>query len=100
MQVEIKRAEFVAQLDEWRSDARVYKLDPPHRYVDWNDDDQEKSLDYVIVSAVVAYSGPEVLIFPAKKVGDTFEPISMLEIAGHRGTMDHEEELRDLGYEV
>jgi len=88
----MRAAKYIATLPDWKSDARVYELDPPM-------DDEPR---YVIVSAVVApYSGPETYIFPARKVGDVFETVDMLELDGSfRGALDHEQALGNAGYEV
>ena len=52
---------------------------------------------YVIVSAVYAYSGPETLVFPATADG---EVANWCEIGGGRGYEDHAIALEGMGYEV
>lgn len=80
-------------LSGMRGDARVFELDPPlegHRYV--------------VVSAVSAMrSGPELsgletYIFPANKKGE-IEDWGELE-GSQRGTLSHEDVLRDIGYTI
>ena len=76
-----------------RGDQRLYRVDPP--MTNYNGDD----FAYVVVSAVNAtYSGPETYIFGANETGDI---IDWGELDGSfRGDLDHEEALRNAGYEV
>lgn len=93
------QATLQATLPDWRGSAQVYRVDPPMTYRD--DADDPKTTDLVVVSAVVAYSGPETYIFPARKVGDSFETINMLELHGSfRGALDHAQALKNAGYEA
>ena len=86
---------LATNLDGWFGRARAYEVDPPMQY------DDEKATSYVVVSAVVAYSGPETLIFPAKKQGDVFDVINFGELEGSfRGALDHEAALNNAGYRV
>lgn len=68
----------IRKLTDFTGDAALYKLD------DGN---------YVIVSATVAYSGPETLIFPATPDGEIAD---WGEIGGGRGYLDHEMALATL----
>jgi hypothetical protein len=94
-------AKFITTLPDWRGDARVYELDPPLSDRQ-RDDDPGRKWVYVVVSAVVAWcSGPETYIFPARKDGDIFTTVDMLELDGSfQGALDHERALNNAGYEV
>ena len=79
-------------------DQRLYRLDPPIVKESWYEDDPEERYEYVVVSAVVAYSGPETYIFPADKDGNITD---WGELDGsYRGGMDHEAALANAGYTV
>lgn len=95
----MKKAYFVRDIAEWRSDAKLYRLSEPMADYKWHDDDPVKEYEYVIVSAVVAdYSGAETYIFPADAEGNAE---SMLELPGsQRGTLSHVKVLNDAGYTV
>jgi hypothetical protein len=83
----MKTATMVKRLDGWISDARLYKLGEPL-----------DGFDHVVVSAVVAYSGPETLIFGCDSHG---RPADYSDLRGSiRGIMDHAEALAGAGYEV
>ena len=74
---------------------RLYRLDPP-----LSDEYSESSpFEYVVVSATHAmFSGPETYIFPADETG---EITSWGELDGSfKGALDHEQALRNAGYEV
>lgn len=90
----MKQAVFVKKIEGWRADAHLYKLMPALQHVE---DDVVETIEFVIVSAVVAFGTPETYIFPAKDDG---EAISMVEMAGSfRGALDHAKALRNMGYE-
>jgi hypothetical protein len=82
----------VKEMDDWRGDAALYKLDPP-----LVDGDGEH--EYVVVSAADAFmSGPETYIFAADMNGhvDCF-----IELSGSfRGDLCHETALANAGYRV
>ena len=80
------------QTSEAGADQRVYRLDPPHV-------EDGETHDIVVVSAVYAlFSGPETYIFPGTVDGEVTD---FGELAGSfRGSIDHEEALRGMGYEV
>ncbi len=83
----MKKATLVMVLDGFKGDARLYRLSPPL-------EDNE----FVVVSAVDAYSGPETYIFPSNEDGDV---ISWGELEGSfQGDKDHEEALGNAGYVV
>ncbi|MHA2094583.1 MAG: hypothetical protein ACW98F_08140 [Candidatus Hodarchaeales archaeon] len=98
-------ATFIKRLNEWKSDARLYKLSSPISFTAWEIDDNDNDIEieistnYVVVSAVVAlFSGPETFIFPSDKDGNTLD---MLELPGSsRGHLNHIKALNDAGYSV
>jgi len=98
----MKTAKEIAQLADWRGDARVFELSEPTEYEGYNGEYVPMKTSYIIVSAAdVPYSGPETYIFPARKVGDVFEPIDMMELEGsYRGGLDHAEALEGAGYAI
>ena len=80
-----KVATFLKQLIGWRSYAALYRCEPPHG-----------GCEFVVVSAVEAYSGPETYIFPANANGTTK---NMTEMPGSfRGACDHYTALARAGY--
>lgn len=82
-----KRAVHVLRKDG-QGEGHVYRLDPPH-----------EGHEYVWVSAAVGpYSGPETNIFGCDSEGDVTE-WRVLD-GSYRGGLDHEEALRNAGYEV
>jgi len=86
------KATFIRQLEGWRSDARLYHLDPA---ISFETIDDMGKTDYVIVSAA-RMMGPETYIFPARKDGTA---INMLELSGSfRGSLDHAQALLNAGY--
>lgn len=102
-------AKLITALPDWVGEARVYQVDPPMAYRNYgagNDDylteGTEARTEYVIVSAVVAYSGPETYIFPARPSSDRpggFESINSLELPGSfRGALNHAQALDGAGY--
>lgn len=85
------KATLIENLAGWRSDARLYRVDPPMTY------DDNKKTNYVVVSAAnVHLSGPETYIFPANSKG---EVLDWLELPGSfRGALDHTRALEGAGY--
>lgn len=87
------RAILVKSLTGWTGEACLYRVDPPIGC--W---ETEKSYEYVVISATVAYSGPETFIFGSDSQGnvDDFE-----ELPGSRkGTLSHSKILEELGYNI
>jgi len=65
---------------------KLYRVDPPVRVSEWDDENLEKT-EYVVVSAANTYSGPETFIFPSDADGNVTH---WVEIAGSsRGDLDH-----------
>ena len=102
-------AKMLAKLGDWIGDARVYEVDPPVVYTDYDYDSEtdegtyKKLLtSYVIVSATtVPMFGPETYIFPAEKQGDVFEVGDWCVLDGSfRGEINHEQALANAGYTV
>lgn len=85
---ESKTATLVKRyLPSFNGAARLYHLSEP---LDGH--------EFVVVSAVVAYSGPETYIFPADESGKV---TGWCELHGSfRGELDHESALEGAGYEV
>jgi hypothetical protein len=77
---------------------KIYRLDPPIPS-DHYDRSVPESFQYVVVSAAeVMYSGPETYIFGSDESG---EILSFSELEGSfQGALDHEQALRNAGYEV
>lgn len=95
-----KKAMFIEDISHnFNGDVGLYKLDPPYKYKRDYDDDGERTVEYVAVSAVFAmFSGKETYIFPANEKG---EITSWGELEGsYRGDLNHDRALRGLGYEV
>lgn len=85
-------AKFVKMLDGWRGDARLYELSAPVS------NESGGEFNFVIVSAVVAYSGPETYIFQASPDGKC---VSFAEMQGSfRGELSHAEALAGLGFAI
>jgi hypothetical protein len=83
----MKTAKFVRDLENWKSDARLYQLSPPLA-----------GNEYAIVSAVCVFGEPETYIFPADRNGKAIE---MLELEGsYKGGLDHGKALENAGYRV
>src|SRR5690349_19484746 len=95
------KATLVRRINDWKGDARLYRVEPPLRYDTWGDEDkdQEAATGYVIVSAAdVPFSGPETYIFAASEAGDVLD---WGELDGSfRGGLDHREALSGAGYEI
>jgi hypothetical protein len=83
----MKKATLVKTLDGFNGDARLYRVDPP---LEGN--------EFVVVSAVFAYSGPETYIFPSDADG---EVVSWSELEGSfNDGIGHKEALNNAGYVV
>ena len=79
---------------------RLFRLDPPLRQRDWFADGDEEVFtehEIVVVSAAVAFGSPETYIFPADRSGEITD-YGELE-GSFRGRLDHEEALRNAGYD-
>lgn len=85
------------RLPNFSGHVRLYEVTPPMTSEDL--DGNVVSRSYVVVSATnVVFSGPETYIFPATQDG---EVTSWGELAGSfQGGLDHEQALRDAGYEI
>ena len=96
----MKTAKFIKKCDWGTGDVRLYELSEPVEYVEpWKyDDPPVKLTKFVAVSAAIAYSGPETLIFPSDENG---EVIDWGELDGSfQGGMDHAEALKRAGFEL
>lgn len=85
---------------EANGDQKLYRLTPPMPgWEPWSDDEKQAHWDYVVVSAVNAmFSGPETYIFGADSAG---EILDWSELDGSfKGALDHEQALRNAGYEA
>jgi hypothetical protein len=85
-----------------RGQQRLYYLDPPVTFIDYNYDTNEESdnyTNYVVVSAAtVPFSGPETYIFPSNKEGEIKD---FNELYGsYRGGLSHERALKNAGYTI
>lgn len=83
-----------------QGDQRLYHCTPPMPgWEPWGKDGQQQHWDYVVVSAAnVPFSGPETYIFGADSSG---EIVDWTELDGSfKGGLDHEQALRNAGYEV
>ena len=68
----------------------LYKLDPPL------EDYDGKPREFVVVSAVTTYSGPETYLFPANESGKI---VDWGEMGGsYRGGLSHQQALENAGY--
>jgi hypothetical protein len=83
-------AAFVKDLDGWQGDAKLYKLSEPITLVQWFDD-EPFTFNHIVVSAVVAYSGPETYVFAADENGEV-ENWQEMDGSFH-GALDHSEAL-------
>ena len=84
-------ASFVRRLDDFRGDARLYKLSEPISY-------GQAETDHIVASAVTVLGRPETYLFPADAQG---EILDWLELPGSlKDTLRHEEALAAAGYEV
>ena len=81
-------ATYIKRLDGWTGDARLYRLSQPARY-GWSDEDpgERDHTQYIIVSAVSGFGGPETYIFPADLEGNV---VNWGEMKGSfQGACDH-----------
>lgn len=91
------KATYIRAMAGFRGDARLYRVSPAMKFDSW-DDSPAVEFDYAVVSAVVAYSGPETYIFGADEYGTILE---WCELKGSfRGGLDHRAALKNAGYEV
>jgi len=83
-----KTATFVSGMDDWRGDARLYRVEPAL-----------EGYEFVVVSAAsVPYSGPETYIFGSNAEGTD---VNMSELDGsYRGGLSHRLALSNAGYTV
>lgn len=82
-----------SRLGGYRGDAALYLVNPPLRS-DWDD----KAYEFVVVSSVVTYSGPETFIFGADNEGEVQD---WAELPGSlKGVLDHEQALEGAGYSI
>jgi len=88
---EVKTATFMRKLSGFRGNAALYRVDPKMI------DNTGKRYQYVVASAVQAYSGPETLIFGADDDG---EIANWSELDGGRGYLSHEDAFIEADYEV
>lgn len=92
------KATRLEQLEGFNGEAWLYRLDPPFRLESWRMSTfQFETAEYVVSSAVIAYSGPETLVFASTSKGD---PLDMAEIGGGRGYLDCDTAIKMMGYEV
>lgn len=85
--------------DGMNGSKRLFRLDPPLRQRDWfaDEDDAFTEHEIVVVSAAIAFGSPETYIFPADRSGEITD---FGELDGSfRGSLDHEEALRNAGYD-
>ena len=94
----MKTATLIRELEGFQGAASLFRLEPPHKTEPWPDSEKPKSYKYVIVSAVVAYSGPETYIFPANAKGEVTDWVEMP--GSYRGGLNHEAALANAGYTV
>ena len=88
----METAQFIKEMNNFKGDARLYKLSKPIHF------DDEKT-NYVIVSGANAmFSGPETYIFPSDKDGKILD---WGELPGSfRGSIDHETAMLGAGFEI
>ena len=88
-------AEFIKRIEPLVGDGRLYRLS---KSVQWDDNGKKRRTRFVLVSAVIAYSGAETYLFPANKRGDVLD---WGELGGsYRGGLSHEAALRNAGFEI
>lgn len=95
-----KVATFVKDVDGFSSKARLYAVEPPVAYSEWDDGEElQREAGHVIVSATIApFTGAETYIFPATPGGNV---LNWGELDGSfRGALDHERALREAGYAI
>jgi hypothetical protein len=86
------------------SPPRLYKLEPSYTFevfADSSDLDNDETIlevvEYVVSSAVNHEYAHETLLFRSDEEGNIDD---WIEVAGRRGTTNHEEVLREIGYTV
>ena len=85
----MKATKVLEQISESGAEQKCYRLSESIKV------DDGKETNYVIVSAVVAYSGPETYIFPSNELGEITD-YGELE-GSFRGALNHEQALKGLG---
>lgn len=89
-----RTATYLGTMDEFRGDARLYRLSPPLL----RDGKVMTTEEHVVVSAVVFADGLETYIFAADENGEITE---WGELEGSfRGDLDHVRALKKAGYRV
>lgn len=89
----METAKLVKKVEDWRGDARLYKLSRPVKY----GYPVKRQTSYVVVSAVTTYSDPETYIFPSNKKGEVLDGTELP--GSFRGGLDHRKALQGAGYE-
>jgi hypothetical protein len=100
MDAVIKKATFLRDVNQKtaRGAQKLYRVDPPMEDERW--DGTKRSYEFVVVSAVVVGfgEGPETYIFGADAEGKV---VDFSDLPGSfKGDLDHEQALRNAGYEV
>lgn len=104
---EFGKATFISKSEQFKSDARIYKLDPPYQVCNDNHPHVSNgSYEFVVVSSVYVTpgsfgeeGGDETLIFPANDSGETHSPL--IEMHGSlKGEQNHEKALKRAGYKL
>ena len=80
-------ATFIKNLTDMRGDARLYRMDPPYQ-----------NNEYVVVSAVNTYSGPETFIFASNENGHIEDYLELP--ASIVGDLNHTRVLINAGYTI
>ena len=92
----MKTATFKKMLRGFNGVAGLYELSEPLKPYAIEENDSE--YNYVVVSAAIAYGGPETYIFGADESGNVLD---WLELPGSiRGEYSHDVALNHAGYEV
>ena len=92
----MKTATFKKMLRGFNGVAGLYELSEPLKPYAIDENDSE--YNYVVVSAAIAYGGPETYIFGADESGNVLD---WLELPGSiRGEYSHDVALNHAGYEV
>ncbi len=93
----VNTATFIKSMNGFNGDARLYKVAPPMS-IDSLFDEDDKTTDHIIVSAVYVLGVPETYIFASNSDG---EISNWGELSGSfKGDIDHNEALNRAGYEV
>ena len=80
-------ATFIKNLTDMRGDARLYRMDPPYQ-----------NNEYVVVSAVNTYSGPETFMFASNENGHIEDYLELP--ASIVGELNHTRVLTNAGYTI